>query len=145
MNSENQLFLNEIKELLHKSKIIKLDDDVRNLLERLSDIIQAPVNLFQQQQEDQTLKQSVSDSETQERLEHIKQWEANKKYFEDYQLRFEKDYAGKYVAILDGEVIGTGDQSAPLAGSILKKYGNVPLYVDKPGGEEAVLLELPIA
>jgi len=53
-------------------------------------------------------------------------------------------YAGKYVAILNGEVVGFDEDKGKLAESIYRKYGYVPIYIDKVApGERRVEIPSP--
>lgn len=40
-------------------------------------------------------------------------------------------YEGKWVAILNGEVIDFGENGSELAGKVYQKYGYRPIYIDK--------------
>ncbi len=53
-------------------------------------------------------------------------------------------YAGKYVAILNREVVGFDEDKGKLAESVYKKYGYVPIYIDKVApGERRVEIPSP--
>lgn len=56
-----------------------------------------------------------------------------KKYFESIRdnLKNDPNLRDKYVAVLNKQVIGSGDNGADLAISMYKKHGYVPIFVEK--------------
>ncbi len=63
-------------------------------------------------------------------------WRKNQRFFQANREEFKKKYPGKYVAVHNGEVIGAGDQIGELVKDLNIKYGNIPLYADKPDENE---------
>jgi Tfp pilus assembly protein PilP len=45
-------------------------------------------------------------------------------------------YNGKYVAVFQGKVVGCDDEKEKLAETVYKKYGYVPIYIDKVAPKE---------
>lgn len=62
-----------------------------------------------------------------------------KKAFLGMEDRLIKEYSGKFVAILNGEVVEADEDKTNLCLKVWKKYGKVPMYIGKPGEEEKVV------
>jgi predicted transcriptional regulator len=53
-------------------------------------------------------------------------------------------YNGKYVAVFRGSVVGCDEEKGRLAETVYKKYGYVPIYIDKVApGERSVEVPSP--
>jgi hypothetical protein len=52
------------------------------------------------------------------------------------------NYNGKYVAILQGAIVGCDEEKEKLAENVYTKYGYVPIYIDKVAPSEK-RLEIP--
>lgn len=72
------------------------------------------------------------------------EWIENKVFFEKNEAKFKTEYPNKYVAVHKGKVIGVGEDIGAVVTDAYHKYGNIPLYCDKPGDEEIIKLDLPI-
>jgi hypothetical protein len=74
-------------------------------------------------------------------LEYILQIEEEKKVFLKIKDKLAKDpqYDGKYVAIFKGAIVGCDDDKGRLAENVYKKYGYVPIYIDKVAPGERVV------
>jgi hypothetical protein len=66
-------------------------------------------------------------------LEYILQIEEERKAFLKIKGKLAKDpqYDGKYVAVFKGAIVGCDDDKGRLAENVYKKYGHVPIYIDK--------------
>jgi len=53
-------------------------------------------------------------------------------------LAKDPQYNGKYVAIFKGAIVGCDDDKGRLAENVYKKYGYVPIYIDKVAPGERV-------
>ena len=81
-----------------------------------------------------------------QQLEQIMMIEEEREAFLKMRERLILDpkYAGKYVAILNGEVVGFDQDKGKLAEAVYKKYGYVPIYIDKVApGERRVEIPSP--
>jgi len=74
-------------------------------------------------------------------LEYILQIEEERKAFLKIKDKLIKDpqYDGKYVAIFKGAIVGCDDDKGRLAENVYKKYGYVPIYIDKVAPGERVV------
>jgi hypothetical protein len=73
-------------------------------------------------------------------VEYILQIEEERKAFLKIKGKLIKDpqYCGKYVAIFKGAIVGCDDDKGRLAENVYKKYGYVPIYIDKVAPGERV-------
>ncbi|MGC8850508.1 MAG: hypothetical protein ACP5QI_08565, partial [Candidatus Bathyarchaeia archaeon] len=56
------------------------------------------------------------------------------------------NYAGRYVAIFQGAIVGCGEDKGKLAEEVYRKYGYVPIYIERVGmGERRVEMPSPEA
>jgi len=46
------------------------------------------------------------------------------------------NYNGKYVAILQGAIVGCDEEKERLAENVYRKYGYIPIYIDKVAPDE---------
>jgi len=71
-------------------------------------------------------------------LEYILQIEEERKAFLKIKDKLAKDpqYSGKYVAIFKGAIVGCDEDKRRLAENVYKKYGYVPIYIDKVAQEK---------
>ncbi|MCC6019540.1 MAG: hypothetical protein LM601_10945 [Candidatus Verstraetearchaeota archaeon] len=76
-----------------------------------------------------------------EQLEYILQIEEERKAFLKIKGKLAKDpqYCGKYVAIFKGAIVGCDEDKRRLAENVYKKYGYVPIYIDKVAPGERVV------
>jgi hypothetical protein len=65
-------------------------------------------------------------------------WERNRDYFLEHEKEFEERYPGLYVAVHENTVLATGENPGQLTGDMYRKYGNIPVYVSKPGNRHIV-------
>jgi len=74
-------------------------------------------------------------------LEYILQIEEERKAFLKIKGKLIKDpqYDGKYVAIFKDAIVGCDDDKGRLAENVYKKYGYVPIYIDKVAPGERVV------
>ena len=74
-------------------------------------------------------------------LEYILQVEEERKAFLKIKDKLARDpqYCGKYVAIFKGAIVGCDDDKGRLAENVYKKYGYVPIYIDKVAPGERVV------
>lgn len=49
------------------------------------------------------------------------------------------NYRGKFVAVLNGEIVGVGEDKMELALGIYKERGYVPMYIGQVGAKERVI------
>jgi len=77
-------------------------------------------------------------------LESIKSFERERDTFFKIRNDLLKDnkYAGKYVAILNGKVVGSDENKSSLAKRVYEKHGYVPIYMEKLSKKKRVR-ELP--
>lgn len=78
------------------------------------------------------------------RAEIDAQWERNYRFFYDHEREFERQYPGLYIAVHENTVLATGENPGQLAGDMYRKYGNIPVYVAKPGNKEIETIHFPI-
>jgi hypothetical protein len=74
-------------------------------------------------------------------LEYILQIEEEKKVFLKIKDKLAKDpqYDGKYVAVFKGAIMRCDDDKGRLTENVYKKYGYVPIYIDKVAPGERVV------
>lgn len=72
-------------------------------------------------------------------------WEKNKDFFKKNEDKFKAEYPDLYVAVHDGNVIGTDKKLGTLAGKIYEEKGNIPFFADKPGDDSIVIIDSPIS
>lgn len=72
------------------------------------------------------------------------QFEANREMFERLKPRLLMDdrYRNKWVAVVNGELIGPSDDDSELSRLVDERYGNVPAYIGKIV-EKKEVIELP--
>ena len=90
-------------------------------------------------------KRSLSSVDPQQ-LEYIMRIEEEREEFLKIKDRLIRDplYAGKYVAIFKGQIVGCDKEKEKLAEAVYKKYGYVPIYIDKVApGERRVEIPSP--
>jgi len=77
-------------------------------------------------------------------LEHILRIEEEREAFLKIRDKLMQDpnYNGKYVAILQGAIVGCNEEKGRLAETVYRKYGYVPSYIDKIASDER-RLEIP--
>jgi len=80
----------------------------------------------------------------QRQLEYILRIEEERETFLKIRDKLMQDpnYNGKYVAILQGAIVGCDEEKEKLAESVYTKYGYVPIYIDKVAPSEK-RLEIP--
>ena len=73
-----------------------------------------------------------------QQLEHIMRIEDEREAYLKIRDKLIKDqkYNGKYVAIFQGVIIGCDEDKGRLAETVYKKYGYVPIYIDKVASTE---------
>ena len=54
-----------------------------------------------------------------------------------------EDYKGKFVAVFKGKVVGSDESIQKLAKKVYKKYGYIPLYVQKVGERRSIRMPSP--
>ncbi|MEM2902156.1 MAG: hypothetical protein QXO32_05440 [Candidatus Bathyarchaeia archaeon] len=82
------------------------------------------------------------------RLEHILRLEEERESFLKMRDELTRDpnYAGRYVAVFRGAVVGCGEDKGKLAEEVYKKYGYVPIYIERvTAGERRVEAPSPEA
>jgi hypothetical protein len=52
------------------------------------------------------------------------------------------NYNGKYVAILQGAIVGCDEEKERLAENVYRKYGYIPIYIDKVAPDERRLASI---
>ncbi|MGC8912104.1 MAG: hypothetical protein ACP5K8_08510 [Nitrososphaeria archaeon] len=57
-------------------------------------------------------------------------------------LIHDPNYSGKYIAVFRGAVVGCDDDKGRLAETVYRKYGYIPIYIDKVASSER-LVEVP--
>jgi len=74
-------------------------------------------------------------------LEYILQIEEERKTFLKIKDKLIEDpqYNGKHVAIFKGAIVGCDEDKGRLAETVYKKYGYVPIYIDKVAPGERVV------
>lgn len=86
------------------------------------------------------------------RLEHLDESETNEvtKAFEQEVAAFEqlrpallKHYAGKYVAIYQGEVVASGDEKLALLDQVRERFGHVVCHIEKVTPESPRTVRMP--
>jgi hypothetical protein len=77
-------------------------------------------------------------------LEYILRIEEEREAFLKIRDKLIQDpnYNGKYVAILQGAIVGCDEEKEKLAENVYTKYGYVPIYIDKVAPSEK-RLEIP--
>jgi hypothetical protein len=77
-------------------------------------------------------------------LEYILRIEEEREAFLKIRDKLMQDpnYNGKYVAILQGAIVGCDEEKEKLAENVYTKYGYVPIYIDKVAPSEK-RLEIP--
>ena len=73
-----------------------------------------------------------------QQLEYILRIEEEREAFLKIRDKLLRDplYAGKYVAVFQGSVVGYDEKKEKLAETVYKKYGYVPIYIDKVAPSE---------
>ena len=73
-----------------------------------------------------------------QQLEYIMQIEDEREAYLKIRDKLIEDpkYNGKYVAIFQGAIIGCDEDKGRLAETVYKKYGYVPIYIDKVASTE---------
>jgi hypothetical protein len=73
-----------------------------------------------------------------QQLEYILRIEEEREAFLKIRDKLIRDplYTGKYVAVFQGVVVGCDEEKERLAEAIYKKYGYVPIYIDKVAPSE---------
>jgi len=73
-----------------------------------------------------------------QQLEYILRIEEEREAFLKIRDKLIRDplYNGKYVAIFQGAVVGCDEEKERLAEAVYKKYGYVPIYIDKVAPSE---------
>ncbi|MGC9201688.1 MAG: hypothetical protein ACP5HX_03430 [Thermoproteota archaeon] len=73
-----------------------------------------------------------------QQLEHIIRIEEEREALLKIRDKLIQDphYNGKYVAIFQGAVVGCDEEKSRLAESVYRKYGYVPIYIDKVASNE---------
>jgi hypothetical protein len=74
-------------------------------------------------------------------LEYVLRIEEERRAFLKIKDKLIKDpqYNGKYVAIFKGAIVGCDDDKGRLAETVYRKYGYVPIYIDKVAPEERIV------
>ncbi|MCQ5363342.1 MAG: hypothetical protein NO482_08095 [Candidatus Methanomethylicia archaeon] len=77
-------------------------------------------------------------------LEHILRIEEEREAFLKIRDKLVQDpnYNGKYVAILQGAIVGCDEEKGRLAENVYRKYGYIPIYIDRVAPDER-RLEIP--
>ena len=77
-------------------------------------------------------------------LEHVLRIEEEREAFLKIRDKLMQDpnYNGKYIAILQGAIVGCDEEKGRLAETVYRKYGYVPIYIDKVASDERHL-EIP--
>ncbi|MBS7645987.1 MAG: hypothetical protein QXR65_08160 [Candidatus Bathyarchaeia archaeon] len=72
------------------------------------------------------------------RLEYIMRLEEEREAFLRMRDELIKDprYAGRYIAVFRGAVVGCGEDKGKLAEEVYGKYGYVPIYIDRVSRDE---------
>jgi len=65
--------------------------------------------------------------------------ELSKKYYQEHKESLLKKYKGKYIAILNNKVIGSGRNFSKLAQRVYKKYGYQTIYIPFVDAKEKVV------
>lgn len=73
-----------------------------------------------------------------QQLEYILRIEEEREAFLKIRDKLLRDplYAGKYVAVFQGSVVGYDEKKEKLAETVYEKYGYVPIYIDKVAPSE---------
>jgi hypothetical protein len=71
-------------------------------------------------------------------LEHILRIEEERKAFLKIRDKLVQDpnYNGQYVAILQGAIVGCDEEKGRLAENVYRKYGYIPIYIDRVAPDE---------
>ncbi len=77
----------------------------------------------------------------QHQLEQIMRLEDEREVFLRMRERLLQDpnYAGKYVAVFKGKIVGCDEVKEALAETVYGRYGYVPIYIDKVAPKERVV------
>jgi len=62
-------------------------------------------------------------------LKDINVLELSQKYYKEHRENLLRQYKGKYIAILDNKVVGSGKDFSKLAQRVYKKYGYQTIYM----------------
>ncbi len=73
-----------------------------------------------------------------QQLEYIMRIEDEREAFLKIRDKLIRDpnYTGKYIAVFQGAVVGCDEEKGRLAETVYKKYGYVPIYIDKVAPSE---------
>jgi uncharacterized protein YuzB (UPF0349 family) len=84
---------------------------------------------------------NVRQEKEQRRVESEKEFEADREYYNKIKpsLMKSEKYRNKYVAIVKGELVASGDNELELVQKIYKEYGKVPMYVSNPSVQKQVI------
>lgn len=72
------------------------------------------------------------------------EWFNNIIFFYRNESCFLKKFPDEFVAVHNGEVIGHGYEMGKLVGELYKEFGNIPLFVHKPGDRSIDTLNFPL-
>jgi membrane-bound ClpP family serine protease len=86
------------------------------------------------------VSEKVSEAETAEAEEAFAQEVAA---FEAIKLELLEQYAGRYVAIYQKEVVATGDNRLALVKEVYSQFGEVPCYIEKVTSQPPRRVRLP--
>ena len=119
----------------------------------MQNMVKLPQDLYDAVRKKAAAQQKTTDDLVTEWVsEHLDESETNEvtQAFEREVAAFEqlrpallKQYAGKYVAIYQGEVIASGDEKLALLDQVRERFGQVVCYIEKVAADSPRTVRMP--
>lgn len=119
----------------------------------MQNMIELPQDLYDAVRKQATAQQKTTDDlviewvsehlEESETSEIIQAFEQEVAAFERLKPSLIEKYPGQFVAIYQGEVIGTGDEKLVLLEQMREKFGNLVCYIEKASPDSPRTMRMP--